>query len=229
MTAFQEIVGKLNLDDKKGKDKKKEGGKKGKGKKGKKNAKTASENPQGDSASTTDEDDVPEALMSKLKSIAPKPPAQGPKNSMYREYQRTCLELFAPVVCDFLYDDFGGGFRKARMPDDLFAWILCVWLAKLPVRVFKDAKWKWRRLQGVPYDQGEILVLTKAALGISWDLISSDEIKEACEAELWTGQDKLDEWQYKQDVKHFGPKRANMLRKVRENGGDMDSDDDSDY
>ena len=95
-----------------------------------------------------------------------------------REHKKTSLEIFIPDLCEFLYDDFGGGFRKAKVPDDLFAWMLCLWVAGLPRKTGSFLTWHWRRYNKVPYDKDEILYLTSSTLGVAFDVLEKEEVEE---------------------------------------------------
>ena len=206
-------------------------GKKGKGKKGKGKKANADSPAPAAAGDEGDETEIPEKLKKELfeRAKAIPPPRKGPKSAMEREYKKTSLDIFIPDLCEFLYDNFGGGFRKAKVPDDLFAWMLCCWVAGLPGKLASFLKWHWRRYNKVPYDKDEILHLTKTTLGaIAFDVLGKEEVEEACKARLWEDDEKLAEWQYSQDVRVFGKKRANLMRKVRlgesidehEDGGD---------
>ena len=61
-----------------------------------------------------------------------------------------------------------------------------------------------------PFDEGEVMWLTKDVMGVRWDLLGEEERKEAFGRELWN-EGELEKWDFEQTVKLYGDKKARKL------------------
>ncbi|GMH53720.1 hypothetical protein TrRE_jg7335 [Triparma retinervis] len=123
------------------------------------------------------------------------------------------LSAFAKTIVSHTYDDFGNGFRKPRFPDDVFVYMLGYWLLKtLPSSLAFNARWAARRARKEPYDGEERTWLARAAVGSNrWLLLEEGEREECARRGVWE-REELDKFNYEQDVKLYGAKKAKLMR-----------------
>jgi hypothetical protein len=130
------------------------------------------------------------------------------------------LGRFCDLITEHRYQDFGGGFRRPRAPDDLLPYMMVMFLfVNGPRGLYGQARWWWRRRSGLPYDEAEVMTLTLAAMGIRWDLLSEHDKADALGRKLWE-EGAIEKWDYEQDVKLYGEKKAKKIKEVKENGDD---------
>ena len=105
------------------------------------------------------------------------------------------VESFAKKLVVTEFPDFGHGFRLAKVPDDIFLYILFV---TFPVACFKFCQksivFYFRRLRKIPYSEEEILELTRSVVGeIKFDCYSEELKKLALKRQLWISKN-YSEW-----------------------------------
>ncbi|GMI09155.1 hypothetical protein TrVE_jg12639 [Triparma verrucosa] len=158
-----------------------------------------------------------EALVAKLKEASSKADID-PKKLNKKEITKKYLELFCPIVVEMSYDDFGGGYRKPKVPDDLFAYMFVVFLfVDFPKWVAFWVRFHYRRLKKIEYDDGEIEYFTKKSMRTRWDILTDEDKVAALKRELWI-EENLDTWDYEMDVRLYGQKKANLIRKFKKEG-----------
>ncbi len=173
--------------------------------------------------------DVPEledaALFAELSKVFAKFNPSHPKLSAKeysRELERYCVDKFSGIVVEHLYDDFGGGYRKPRAPDDLLPYMVFMALfVNLPKRMTFGARWFYRRHNGMDFDSSEIEYLTKSTLGVRWDILSEAERAEAMELKVWE-EGQLEKFEFNCDVRLYGEKKAKKIREFKLRGDGYD-------
>jgi len=154
----------------------------------------------------------------------PSSPHLGPRE-YDKEVSKHCFKKFCEIIVENTYSDFGGGFRKPKAPDDLLPYMIVKFLVTtLP----KNARWQYRRMVRSPFDEGEVMWLTKDAMGVRWDLLGEEERKEAFGRELWN-EGELEKWDFEQTVKLYGDKKARKLREFKEKGGVIEEQGGGDF
>lgn len=199
------------------------------GKKGKKDKNGSKQAPRpsagGEAAEEGLEDEA--ALLTKLSEHFNtfKPSTKHLQAKEYeKELQKYCYEPFCNIIAEHVYSDFGGGFRKPKVPDDLLPYILAVFFfATLPKSIYKNARWHYRRSRKLPYDSDEVLWLTTNTMGLRWDLLNEDQKKNCLERKIWE-EGALEKWDFEQEVALYGEKKARKMKEWREkkaSGEDM--------
>jgi hypothetical protein len=201
------------------------------GKKGKKDKGKQALAPSNASAAVGSEEVKDEAaLLSKLSDhfgkFAPPTNHTLPKE-LDRELQKHCFEHFCGVITEHVYSDFGAGYRKPRVPDDLLPYILSIFFfSSLPKTIYSTARWRYRRHAKMEYDESEVLWLTIDTMGLRWDLLNEDQRKACLERKIWE-EGALEKWDFEQNVALYGEKKAKKIREYSqraENGEDMGGD-----
>ena len=126
------------------------------------------------------------------------------------------LSAFAKVIVEHEYQDFGNGFRKPKFPDDVFVYFFGIWVfVTLPKVTIFNIKWAFRRAKKLSYNEEEREWLAKTAVGSNrWLLLDDDERKNCVERGVWE-KEELDKFNYEQDVKVYGQKKAKIMRDVQ--------------
>ena len=209
-----------------GKNKKKDGKKGKKGKKGgqKSNLRVSSVSPPASPsnkaaaaaafATADDEDDGGESpeLMEKLRSLH--------KSEMNPTYEyKVVFEKLCNVIVEEKYPDFGGGYRQPRWPDDIFLYIVFVFIfCTIPKAILFNLRWAWRRLTKQPYDTSEMEHLARVRIGDGkWNLLDDSEKTKCTEYKVWESDENFDEWEFHRDVMIYGAKKAKLMRNERRN------------
>ena len=132
-----------------------------------------------------------------------------------KERQKALIPVFAEHYVRILWDDFGGGFRKPRFPDDVLAYHLVLSPFYLAKGFFFYATWYSRRLAKADYSVSEIEYLTIGAVGdLRWVIMLDDEKAKAKGMKLWVSEN-LENWleNDSENIGGFGKKGGSKKRR----------------
>lgn len=144
---------------------------------------------------------------------------KGVKKLSLREKKLQEQEALTPIVREIVYqmDDFGGGFHKPTWRD-----LLIVTLMKLPFSFGREMMWfskYWvRRMQKLPLNDDERLVLTKRAVGpIPWETASEKDRETWVKRELWIVSN-LAEWSEEQELSKLSTSERKAYLQLKKKG-----------
>jgi len=148
------------------------------------------------------------------KKKGPKMTGREKREKEWDELRPICIELVNEI------DDFGAGFRKPTMMQDLLVLKMVKWPYYLATSTLWWSKYGLRRLRKVELNEEERVVLTKNAVGeVTWVAVSEEEREKMLTLELWDTEN-LVPWREEQEMKLAGLSKTKMkqIKKMRKRG-----------
>ena len=132
-------------------------------------------------------------------------------------------EELRPIITELVKEikDFGAGFHQPTWRDILVVKML-KWPGYLLGGFFWQIKYSLRRLRKLDFNEEEIEVLTKRAVGpVAWETASIEDREEMMTRELWV-MDNLEEWLEEMELRQLSSgmqKRYNRMKKLEAKKG----------